>query len=156
LLTGILFLQPINTLAKEIIEFGYLSGSEYAHWETLKIEKTIAIEGHKQQILDRIEAERQAKLEAERQAKLEAEAKAKAEQEAKEKEQQVQSTSPVSIAQWENNNYADIHERANDGWGKARAEWSDEQYYQYLLALREDLLCSAEMQWIAGYELGWF
>lgn len=141
--------------AYEIIENGYLSGIELSEYETIYIEKTIAKDSHKQKILDKIEAERIAKEEAERQARIEAENKAKAEQEVKER-QQAQSTSPVSVAQWENNNYADVHERANDGWGKARPEWSDEQYYQYLLTLREDLLCSGEMQWIAGYELGWF
>lgn len=148
------FVAPLVN-AHEITEFGYLSGQEYAEFETLYIEKTIAIEGHKQQILDKIEAERIAKEEAERQARIEAEMKAKAEQEARER-QQAQSTSPVAVAQWENSHYADVHERANDGWGKARVEWSNAQYYQYLQALRDDLLCSGEMQWMAGYELGWF
>ena len=135
-LAGAMVLVPMvaNAQTAEIsTELPQARYDEYCHIETIKHLNDLKVEQYK--------AEEQARIEAQKQAEAEAKAKAEAKQK----------STPAGLAQWENEHYADVHERANNST-MGDANWTDAQYYEYLSNLNEDLLMSGEAQWVWLYE----
>ena len=116
---------------------------------TLEGQRTLKVEGLKAQFEAEKKAEQERiareKEEAERKAKEEAEAKAKAEAQTN-----PSNMGAVEKARWENNKFADVHQRANY-LNSHRNHFnniisSDEQVKAYLNALNDYLQTSGEMQ----------
>lgn len=120
---------------------------------TLVGQRTLKVEGLKAQFEEewKVEQERIAKekVEAERKAKEEAEAKEKAEAEEEAKANPA-NMGAVEKAQWENNNFSDVHERANYLVANPNhlnnVVGDDTVTMTYLNTLNDDLQFSGELQ----------
>ena len=135
-LIGAMILNPLSTSAKETEQLTQARYDEYCHVETIKHLNDLQVKEW--------QAEYKAELEAQKQAEIEAKEKAEAEQK----------STPKGLAQWENEHYADVHERANNS-SFGDVNWTDEQLYEYLSNLNTDLLSSGEMQWMDAYTNGY-
>lgn len=159
IIAGVIFLLTLNVLTgcqddQEKVEFKHDS-KEVTAVDMSGIEKQAieeALQFKKEHLKAQFEAEW--KAEQERIAKEKGEAKAEAEQKAKEEEakklaQNPANMGPVAKAQWENNNFADVHERANylvANPNHLANITSDADTKAYLVALNDSLQSSGELQ----------
>ena len=126
-------------------EFTDIDVSGMSDWEILELEKIELVHYQNEMHIQKIKEAKQAELEE--QAKAEQEQKEKEEAEQAEIEAQ-QSNGPITMAQWENNTFTDVHERANylADHPNYFPNWNDEQTLLYLQTLSDNLKTSGEMQ----------
>ncbi|MBD3107783.1 hypothetical protein IEO70_05340 [Bacillus sp. AGMB 02131] len=133
---------PSTTQAYEFTDIDVSGKSDI---EILKLEKIELV--HYQNEMHNQKVKEAKSVELEEQAVAEQERKEKEEAEQAETELQ-QPDDPIMMAQWENETFADIHERAIylEEHPNYFPNWTDEQTLLYLQTLSDNLKTSGEMQ----------
>lgn len=142
-----LFSMP---LISQAASFPNIDTSHMDETHILQVEKVAKIKYQKALKIEQIQ---EAKRKAEEEAKQKAigEQKALEEQQRKEEQSNKYPTDPQGMAQWENNNFADVHERANFLNGNYEYtsvwnNWNDDDTLLYLQTLNDYLQTSGELQ----------
>lgn len=133
---------PSTTQAYEFTEIDVSGKSDI---EILKLEKIELVHYQNEMRIQKVKEAKRAELEEQALAEQERKEKEVAEQAETEVQQP---NDPITMAQWENETFADIHERANylAEHPNYFPNWNDEQTLLYLQTLGDNLKTSGEMQ----------